>query len=219
MNGTNAVIAVDRSAQGAVYNGLAIAKDRLYAADFHNARVDVFDASFAPVTLANGFRDAKVPKGWVPFGIQALDGNIYVTYAQQDADKRDEVAGGGRGYVDKYSPDGVLLARIAKRGNARAPLNAPWGLAMAPGGFGAFAGDLLVGNFGDGKISAYKQSARGKWVYKGQLRFADGRLIRIPGLWAIAFGNGAAAGPTSNLYFLSGPAGEAHGLFGFITTG
>jgi uncharacterized protein (TIGR03118 family) len=219
VNATNAVAAVDRSAEGAIYDGLAIAKDRLYAADFHNARVDVYDATFRPVTLTNGFRDAKIPKGWAPFNVQALNGSIYVTYAQQSSDKREEIAGGGRGYVDKYSLDGVLLARIAKRGNARAPLNAPWGLALAPAGFGAFGGDLLVGNFGDGKISAYQQSTRGRWAYKGQLRSADGRLIKIPGLWAIAFGNGGASGPTSNLYFISGPAGETHGLFGFITTG
>jgi len=221
VNGTTAITAIDHSAQGAVYDGLATLNDRLFATDFHNARVDVFDASFAPVTLANGFSDPQIPTGWAPFGIRALNGNIFVTYAQQDSAKRNDLAGGGRGYVDEYSPDGVLLARVAKRGKANAPLNSPWGLAMAPASFGGFGGDLLVGNFGNGKISAYQPPASGgtKWAYKGQLRVATGALIKIEGLWAIAFGNGAAAGPTNNLYFLAGPDGQTHGLFGFITVG
>jgi len=221
VNGTNAVTAVDRSAQGAVYDGLATLNDRLYAADFHNARVDVFDAAFAPVSLTNGFTDSQIPSGWAPFGIQALNGNIFVTYAQQNSAKTDALMGGGLGYVDEYSPDGVLIARVAKRGLPKAPLNAPWGLAMGPSNFGGFSGDLLVGNFGNGKISAYKPpaTAGGKWTYKGQLRVATGAIIKIEGLWAIAFGNGAAAGQTNNLYFLAGPTGESHGLFGFISVG
>jgi len=221
VNGTNAIVAVDHSAQGAVYDGLATLNHRLYATDFHNARVDVFDQAFAPVTLTNGFVDSQIPAGWAPFGIQALNGNIFVTYAQQNSAKDDAVGGGGLGYVDEFSPDGALIARVAKRGLAKAPLNAPWGLAMAPSTFGGFGGDLLVGNFGDGKISAYQPPAAGatKWTYKGQLRISSGAIIKIDGLWAIAFGNGAAAGPTNNLYFLSGPADESHGLFGFITVG
>jgi uncharacterized protein (TIGR03118 family) len=221
VNGTNAVTAVDQSAQGAVYDGLATLNDRLYAADFHNARIDVFDKAFAAVTLTNGFTDGQIPAGWAPFGIQALNGNIFVTYGKQDSAKRDVTMGGGLGYVDEYSPDGVLIARVAKRGLAKAPLNAPWGLAMAPSNFGGFSGDLLVGNFGNGKISAYQPpaAAGGKWTYKGQLRVASGAIIKIDGLWAIAFGNGAAAGPTNNLYFLAGPTGESHGLFGFISVG
>jgi uncharacterized protein (TIGR03118 family) len=216
-----AVTAVDNSAKGALYDGLATLNDRLYATDFHNARVDVFDANFAPVTLANAFVDKRIPKGWAPFGIQALGGNIFVTYAKQDPSKRVDVAGGGLGYVDQYDPNGVLLARVAKRGLPKAPLNSPWGLAMAPATFGGFGGDLLVGNFGNGKISAYQPPPipPGKWIYKGQLRVATGEIIKIPGLWAIAFGNGAAAGSTNNLYFLSGPSGETHGLFGVITVG
>jgi uncharacterized protein (TIGR03118 family) len=221
VNGTAAVTAVDRSGQGAEYDGLATLNDRLYATDFHNARVDVFDASFAPVALTNGFTDPQIPSGWAPFGIQALNGNIFVTYAQQDTAKLNDVPGGGRGYVDEYSPEGVLLARVAKRGLAKAPLNSPWGLALAPTSFGGFGGDLLVGNFGNGKISAYQPPAAGgtKWTYKGQLRVATGAIIKIEGLWAIAFGNGAAAGSTNNLYFLSGPTGQTHGLFGFIAVG
>jgi uncharacterized protein (TIGR03118 family) len=217
VNGTTAVTAVDNSANGAVYDGLTTLNDRLYAADFHNARVDAFDASFKPLAL--GFTDPKLPKGWAPFGIQALNGNIFVTYAQQNATKHDSVAGGGLGYVDEFTPDGAFVARVASKGTAHAPLNAPWGLAMAPANFGAFSGDLLVGNFGNGRISAYQQSSSGKWVYKGQLRKATGEPITIDGLWAIAFGNGASAGPTNNLYFLSGPTGQTHGLFGFIAVG
>jgi uncharacterized protein (TIGR03118 family) len=221
VNGTVAVTAVDNSSKSALYDGLATINDRLYATDFHNARVDVFYSKFQPVTINNGFVDKQIPKGWAPFGIQALGGNIFVTYAKQDPAKREDVAGGGLGYVDQYSPDGVLLARVAKRGLPKAPLNSPWGLAMAPSTFGGFAGDLLVANFGNGKISAYQPPAipPGKWVYKGQLRVATGEIIKIPGLWAIAFGNGGASGPANNLYFLAGPNGEKAGLFGFVTVG
>jgi uncharacterized protein (TIGR03118 family) len=219
VNGTTAIPGVNRSAQKAVYKGLAILNDRLYATDFHNNRVDVFDASFKRVTPANRFRDAKLPKGYAPFGIQALSGNIFVTYAKQDAAKKDDVAGGGRGYVDEFTPAGKLVARVASGGRKNAPPNAPWGLALAPSSFGPFSGDVLVGNFGNGRISAYADRGSGKWVYKGQLRRGDGSLIAIDGLWAIAFGNGSAAGPTSSLYFLAGPGGQAHGLFGSITAG
>jgi uncharacterized protein (TIGR03118 family) len=218
VNATNAVVAVDNSAGGAVYTGLATSNDRLYAADFHNARVDSFDASFKSLGLP--FKDPNIPKGWAPFGIQALGGNIYVTYAQQDGTKKTAVPGGGNGYVDEFTPDGTLVARVASKGKPTAPLNAPWGLAMAPANFGAYSGDLLVGNFGNGRISAYQlRSTDNKWVYKGQVRVASGAPIAIDGLWAIAFGNGASAGPTNNLYFASGPSGGTHGLFGFIAAG
>ena len=142
----------------------------------------MFDSKLAPVTTANAFVDSQIPKGWAPFGIQALGGNVFVTYAKQDPAKREDVAGGGLGYVDQYSPDGVLLARVAKRGLPKAPLNSPWGLALAPSTFGGFAGDLLVANFGNGKISAYQPPpiAPGKWVYKGQLR-RDDRDRQDPG--------------------------------------
>ena len=221
VNTNTAVVAVDRSAQSAEYDGLAIANDRLYATDFHNGSVDVFDKSFQPVSLPNGFKDAQIAKGYAPFGIQALDGNIFVTYAQQDSTKRRDLPGGGRGFVDEFNPDGVLIARVAKRGNSHAPLDSPWGLALAPTTFGGFGGDLLVGNFGNGKISAYKPPAAGStnWTYRGQLRVSTGAIIKIEGLWALAFGNGSAAGPANDLYFLAGPAGQAHGLFGFIAVG
>jgi uncharacterized protein (TIGR03118 family) len=217
VNTTNAVTAVDDSSSGAEFDGLAVLDDQLYATDFHNATVDVFNSSFAPVT--GGFKDPNIPKGWAPFGIQALNGNIFVTYAQQDPTKKVDVPGGGLGYVDEFTPQGTLVARVASKGNKRAPLNAPWGLALAPSNFGAYSGDLLVGNFGNGKISAYQQLASGKWVYKGQLRSAGGTPVVLDGLWAIAFGNGAGSGPANNLYFLAGPSGQTHGLFGFVAAG
>jgi uncharacterized protein (TIGR03118 family) len=217
VSATTAVTAVDDSSTAAEFDGLTTLNDQLYAADFHNAKVDVFNASFAPVTAA--FTDPGIPKGWAPFGIQALNGNIFVTYAEQDKSKKVDIAGGGLGYVDEYSPTGTLIARVASKGNSRAPLNAPWGLALAPANYGAYSGDLLVGNFGNGRISAYQQLSTGKWVYKGQIRTANGTPIAIDGLWAIAFGNGASAGPANNLYFLAGPSGQTHGLFGFIAAG
>jgi uncharacterized protein (TIGR03118 family) len=218
VNAAAAVVGADRSSVGAVYKGLAVASDRLYATDFHNGRIDVFDASFKPVTTAGGFKDAKVAKGFAPFGIQALGGNIFVTYAKQDAARKDDVPVPGQAYVDEFTPDGQLVARVVNSGKKNAPLNAPWGLAMAPTDFSVFGGDLLVGNFGNGRISAYTQRGA-TWVYKGQLRLADGTPIAIDGLWAIAFGNGSAAGPTNTLYFLSGPGQEKHGLYGSITAG
>ena len=218
VNGTVAVVGADRSSGGAIYKGLAIANDQLYATDFHNGRVDVFDSSFNLVSKPGAFIDSKVPKGFVPFGIQALAGNIIVTYAKQDAGAKDDVAVPGQAYVDEYTPDGQLVARVVNSGKKNAPLNAPWGLALAPADFSVFAGDLLVGNFGNGRISAYTQRGS-KWVFKGQLRHADGSPITIDGLWGIAFGNGSAAGPTNTLYFLAGPSGEQHGLYGSITAG
>jgi uncharacterized protein (TIGR03118 family) len=216
VNAAAAVTGADRSATGAIYKGLATVGDKLYATDFHNGRVDVFGASFKLVP--GGFADPRIPKGYAPFGIQALGGNIFVTYAEQDSAKKDDVPAPGQGYVDEFTPDGALIGQVVNSGKKNAPLNASWGLALAPSDFGSFAGDLLVGNFGNGRISAYAQTGS-KWVFKGQLRLADGTPIAIDGLWAIAFGNGAASGPKNSLYFLSGPSGEAHGLFGSITVG
>jgi len=216
VNAATAIPGVDNAGAGAVYKGLAIAKGRLYATDFHNGRVDVYDAAWQKVPAP--FADPKLPKGFAPFGIQALGDSIFVTYAKQDAAKHDDVAGAGAGYVDQFTTDGRLVARVASGGRKNAPPNAPWGLAMAPQGFGVFAGDLLVGNFGNGRISAYQQRGA-TWVYKGQLRHGDQKLVTIDGLWALAFGNGAAGGPTTTLYFAAGPGGEAHGLFGSITAG
>jgi uncharacterized protein (TIGR03118 family) len=216
VNANTAVTSADRSGSGAIYKGLAIANDKLYATDFHNRRVDVFDKSFNLVP--GGFSDPTIPKGYAPFGIQALGGNIFVTYARQDAAKKDDIPAPGQGFIDEFTPEGALVAKVVNSGKKNAPLNASWGLALAPAEFGVFSGDLLVANFGNGRISAYTKRGS-KWVYKGQLRRADGTPIAVEGLWAIAFGNGAAAGPTNTLYFLSGPSGEKHGLFGSISAG
>lgn len=210
---TNAILKVDNSMSGAVYKGLAMAANGtgnfLYATDFHNNRIDVFDKDFKPATLTASFSDPRIPAGFAPFGIQNLQGNLYVTYAKQDAAQHDDVAGQGLGFVNVFDANGKLIRRIATRGQ----LNAPWGLAMAPADFGRFSNRLLVGNFGDGTINAY-DVANG--TFRGQLRKADGHPLKIDGLWGLSFGNGHLNQPTNALFFTAGPDGENHGLFGKI---
>jgi uncharacterized protein (TIGR03118 family) len=219
VDGTHAIRAVDNSAAGAVYKGLAIGAGGsgglLYATDFHNRKIDVFDSAFKPVTLpAGAFVDPQVPSIGAPFGIQAINGNIYVTYAKQDASGHDDEKGEGLGLINVFDPNGVLLKRIvAVDSLARQKLNAPWGVALAPAGFGRFSNRLLVGNFGDGRINAF-DLASGHYV--GQLKTADGKPIQIDGLWGIAFGNGYASQPVNTLYFAAGPGEERHGLYGRI---
>ena len=167
------------------------------------------------MTSAGAFVDADLPSGYAPFGIQTIGSRIFVTYAKQDADAEDEIAGQGRGFVDVYDTSGALLARVAQHGQ----LNAPWGLALAPANFGGFSGDLLVGNFGDGQINAYEEIANGKFEHRGELRGTDGKALSIDGLWALQFGHGATNnGPTNTLFFTAGPNDESEGLFGSITT-
>ena len=209
---TNAVVSPADPVPGAIYKGLAISGGMLYAADFHNGLVDVFDGSWA---LVNQFTDPGLPAGYAPFGIQAIGSRIFVAFAKQDDDAEDEVAGQGLGFVDVFDTAGNLVARVAQRGQ----LNAPWGLALAPADFGRFSGDLLVGNFGDGEISAFEPQANGHFEFRGQLRNGSGQPIAIDGLWALGFGNGANAGPTHTLFFTAGPDEETHGLFGRITAG
>ena len=216
--GTTAQVA--KTIAGAIYKGLAIGTTaagapRLYAANFHAATVDVFDGSFTLVTEPGAFVDPSLPDGYAPFGIQNIAGRIFVSYAKQDADAEDEIAGQGRGFVDEYDTDGHLLQRVAQHGQ----LNAPWGLALAPASFGEFGGDLLVGNFGDGQINAYAPQPDGSFERVGGLRDDSGRQIAIDGLWALEFGNGAAAGPKETLFFTAGPNDENDGLFGKITAG
>jgi uncharacterized protein (TIGR03118 family) len=214
---THAFVGVDNSVNEANYKGLAIGAggsgQMLYAADFHNGRVDVFDSTFAPVALGSGaFTDPNLPEGYAPFGIQAIGGNIYVAYAKHadDSDEEDEEeAGPGLGFVDAYDPNGVLLDRVATHGT----LNAPWGMALAPAGFGRFSNALLVGNFGDGTISAFDLKNN---TPLGQLRGADHKPISIEGLWGIAFGNGLQNQPVNTLFFAAGVDDEAHGLYGRI---
>jgi uncharacterized protein (TIGR03118 family) len=203
---------VGASVPDAIYKGLAIADTAagtfLYAADFHHARIDVFDSNFNLVHLPGGFADPQVPSGFAPFNVQELGGVLYVAYAKQDADAEDEVAGPSLGFVDVYSTGGQLLRHLIERGQ----LNAPWGLALAPAGFGRFSGALLVGNFGNGRINAYDP---GTGEFLGRLRHEDGSPIQIEGLWALRFGNGVTGNPTT-LLFTAGIDDEAHGLFGAI---
>jgi uncharacterized protein (TIGR03118 family) len=216
---TEAVIAANRANEGAIYKGLAIAStpdgDRLYAADFHNGRVDVFNGSFHVIFRPGAFKDPNLPAGFAPFGIQNIGGLIYVSYAKQDEARMDEVAGPGLGFVDVYDTRGTFLRRAITGG----ALNAPWGMALAPAGFGEFGGDLLVGNFGDGRIDAYRVTAQGAYQLHAVLRNTSGEPIVIDGLWGIGFGNDSAAGPATSLFFAAGPDDEAHGLFGVIQSG
>jgi len=211
---THAFTVADGSSRNAIYKGLAVSANGagflLYATDFHNNKIDVFDSNFQPTTVSGKFSDPFIPNGFAPFGIQAIGGNLFVTFALQDADKHDDVQGRGLGFVDVFDPNGVLLRRIAARG----PLNAPWGLALAPAGFGKFANSLLVGNFGDGRINAY-DLVSGRFL--GALRGANHRALQIEGLWGLAFGNGFAGQPVNTLYFSAGPGDEAHGLYGQLS--
>jgi uncharacterized protein (TIGR03118 family) len=200
-------------AKGAIFKGLAIADAKagpqIYATDFHNGKVDVWDGNFKPVKAKGAFRDPKLPKGYAPFGIQTLGSKIYVTYAKQDKKAEDDTAGKGFGFVDVYTTSGKLVKRLISRG----ALNAPWGLVIAPSSFGGFGGDLLVGNFGDGRINGYDPKT-GK--FGGTLDNSSGKKLRIDGLWALAFGNGTISNPDT-LLFTAGPNEENHGLFGELT--
>ncbi len=222
---TETVVVVDHSSPdplgGSVYKGLAIAStaagDRLYATDFRQGRIDVFDSSFAPVSLPGAFVDPEIPAGFAPFGIQALGGMIVVTYAMQDATLHDDVAGKHLGFVSAFTAEGAFVRRVASRGK----LNSPWGLALAPAtGFGRFSGKLLVGNFGDGHIIGYSLDGGDDDLDDdgdgGAYLASRGGRVTIDGLWGLAFGNDAAAGPASALFFAAGPGDEAHGLFGRI---
>jgi len=197
---------------GAVYKGLALSTgvsgSHLFAANFHDNRIDVFNGNFQLVQLDGSFADPMLPAGYAPFDVANLGGRLFVTYAMQDAAAHDDVAGQGHGFVDVFDLEGHLLQRLISHGR----LNSPWGLALAPGGFGQFSGDLLVGNFGDGRINAYDPST-GEFV--GVLSSRPGKPIVIDGLWALLFGNGTAGTPTT-LLFSAGPDGEQHGLFGSI---
>jgi uncharacterized protein (TIGR03118 family) len=207
---TNAIRVV--SNMGAIYKGLAVSAGGtgplLYATDFHNNKVDVYDTNFALIHLpGKPFHDPHLPKGYAPFGIQAINGDIYVTYAKQDADRVDDVKGAGFGFVSVFGPNGQFVRRLISEG----ALNAPWGLALAPANFGQFGSRLLVGNFGDGAINAYDLKS-GKFV--GRLRGRDHKPITIDGLWGLAFGNGLQNQPVDTLFFTAGPDDEQHGLYG-----
>ena len=216
--GTSATLQVNNSGMGSVYKGLAMGSvggsSYLYATDFHNGTINVFDSGFSPHTFGAGsFTDPNLPAGYAPFNIENIDGKLYVTYAKQDAAKHDDVSGPGNGFVDVFSTSGVLQTRLITKG----ALNSPWGMALAPGSFGSFGGDLLVGNFGDGTINAFNPLT-GNLI--GQLDGANGKPLVNPGLWDLTFGNGGSGGSMSDLYFTAGIPGpdnvEDHGLFGSI---
>jgi uncharacterized protein (TIGR03118 family) len=215
VDATHSVVGVTTA--GAVYKGLALAsrngQQQLYATDFVGGKVDVFNSSFGAGTATGGFVDPKLPSGYAPFGIGTANGNLVVTFAKQNPGSADELHHQGFGVVDEFDTNGNLISRVATHGQ----LNAPWGIAVAPPGFGPFSGDLLVGNFGDGRINAFARQLDGSWERTGGLRDASGRAISIDGLWGIGFGNNGAAGPSTTLYFAAGPNDEQHGLFGSIT--
>ena len=227
--GTYGIIAVDNSANptaanGAVYKGLTIATGTggpifandansgtvLYAANFRSGQIEAYDTQFKRIDLpAGAFIDPNLPKGYAPFNVQELGGKIYVTYAKQNADNHDDVAGPGHGFVDVFNLDGSDGQRLVSRGK----LDSPWGLAIAPSSFGNLAGALLVGNFGDGHINAY-DAKTGKFL--ATLKDPDGEPIQIDGLWALKVGNGSNGGDANTVYFTAGIDHERHGLFGSL---
>ena len=211
-----AVQAVDNSKTpkpgfGAVYKAAAFGTnvngDFIYATNFRAGTIDVFDHTYKPASTDGGFFDPDIPVGFAPFGIQKIDGDLFVTYAKQNAQQHDDVAGPGNGFVDVFDTNGHLLRRFASRG----PLNSPWGIARASFAFGRFSGLVLIGNFGDGRIDVF--DSHGEFL--GQLKDSRGKPLVIDGLWTLTLGGGAKSSPDT-LYFTAGPNGETDGLFGAI---
>jgi uncharacterized protein (TIGR03118 family) len=210
-----AVVAVDSGASGSIFRGVAIGAGRLYATDFHNARVLVFDSDWKAQRTA-GFVDRAIPAWYAPFNVRVLGGHVFVTYAGRAPVNGNDAPTGG--YVDEFTLDGRLVARVGRMRH----LDEPWGLALAPSGFGSYGGDLLVANFGSGRVDAYRRAASG-WTFHGQLPGPRGKPLVLPGVWGIAFGNGRLAGPKTTLFYASGPhrwrgASEldVHGLLGAV---
>jgi uncharacterized protein (TIGR03118 family) len=182
----------------------------LYATNFRAGTIEAYNSSFAPAGLPGNFTDPDLPLGYAPFNDKVINGELYVTYAKQDAEKHDDDAGAGHGFVDIFNLDGTLKERLISRG----ALDSPWGLQIAPSSFGSFAGDLLVGNFGNGMINAYNATTG---AFVGALDGSDGSPLVIGGLWGLTIGNGSAAGGSLNtLFFTAGPNGESDGLFGSL---
>lgn len=182
----------------------------LYATNFRQAKIDVFDKDFNYVS-SMPFLDSSIPAGFAPFNIQNIGGLLYVTYAKQKApDNIFDQPGAGNGYVDIFNADGSLLRNFASQGT----LNSPWGIALAPGGFADFGIAILIGNFGDGRINIFDMHGD----FRGQLQGTNRQLITIPGLWAIDFlqNNQPGINRHSPLYFTAGPDFGAHGLFGTL---
>lgn len=202
---------VDNSGQGSVYKGIAIASNNgtnyLYATDFHNGKINVFDQNFNAVPSIT-LNDPNIPANYAPFNIACFGGRLFVTYAFQKAGAHDDSAGAGHGFVDVYSPSGALMKRFASQG----PLNSPWGLAWVPdNGFGTPAHSILVGNFGDGRINAFDSTGS----FLGSLQ-SNGMPLSIDGLWTLEFGNIIPGANPDKLYFTAGPMRENHGLFGYV---
>jgi len=221
-SGAAAVTAYDdgvaNGANHAVYKGLAIGTVNgatyLYATDLHNNKVDVFDTSFTkPAAMQGKFVDPNMPAGFVPFGIAAVADELYVTFAMQDQAMHDEVTGAGLGYVDVFDFNGNLLNRFASAG----ALNAPWGIAAAPTGFGLLAEDVLIGNFGDGTVNIFTPNGTALATSVGALMVSNGGALSIPGLWSLAFGNGDADKPVTTLFYTAGFADQTDGVFGSIS--
>ena len=218
--GSYGIVAVNNSsnptaADGAVYKGLAIASDAagnsfLYASNFRAGTVEVYDASFHRLPMpAGAFTDRRLPHGYAPFNIVLSGGKLFVTYARQDKSKHDDAAGHGRGVVNTFDLSGRMLARFTERGQ----LNSPWGLVQAPASFGQFAGAVLIGNFGDGRIHAF-ESGTGQFL--GPVVNSVGQEILIDGLWSLSVGNGRAGGDADAIYFTAGPNDEKDGLLGSL---
>ena len=209
---TTALIRVN-NAGSAVYKGLAMNGDRIYASNFKTGKIDVFAGpNYAPPSLSGNFTDPNLPAGYAPFNVQDIGGSLYVTYAVVGPNG-DDVAGAGNGIVDVYNRDGTLLKRLIDNGAAN-KLDSPWGLALAPSSFGELSGLLLVGNFGDGRINAYDPITG---EFKRTLSDANGNPVEIEGLWALAFGNGSNGFDPNKLYFTAGLNDEANGLFGSLS--
>jgi uncharacterized protein (TIGR03118 family) len=206
------------SKPGAVYKGLAFGVNIhgpfLFATNFNAGTIDVFgpnggsNGHFTPASTDGGFEDPDLPAGYAPFGIQNLDGNLFVTYAKQDAAKKDDVPGPGNGFVDIFDTNGFLLRRFA----GGVPLNSPWGVARSSYAFGLFSGEILIGNFGDGRINVF--DASGQFI--DALNGTDAKALTIDGLWTLTLGGGKNSSPDT-LYFTAGPNDEMNGLFGTIT--
>jgi uncharacterized protein (TIGR03118 family) len=215
---TKAVVKVNTHS-ASVFKGMAVATvdDRhagsanyLYVADFRKGRINVYDTNFYPISMhRDAFRDERIPKGFAPFNIQNIGGNLYVAFAKQDGAKHDEVDGAGLGFVDVFSPTGRLLNRL-EWGKW---FNAPWGMAQAPSDFGIYSHDILVGQFGSGQILVFDPVTGD---FKGNLLDANNAPISINGLWGIAFGSGGNSGSATTLYFAAGLNDEKDGLFGTI---
>jgi uncharacterized protein (TIGR03118 family) len=215
ISATQAQLVVDNSSSNAVYYGLAVsatttaANPLLYAANFNSGNIDVFDTNFKPVPMPGAFVDPSVPAGYAPWNVWNLGGKLYVLYAKQNAAKNFAVPGAGNGYAAIFDLSGNLIKHVASGGT----LNAPWGVAIAPSTFGAFANDILIGNFGDGLINAFDPNTG---AALGALADQNGNTIAYPGLWALIVGNGGSGGDPNALYFATGYASQKHGLLGSI---